>query len=70
MSALTDQDSVIRFLFDNHGVRGEILRMQEPCEKLILTRNYPRCIKAMLLELAAALRRKFACEIRAHQHPR
>ena len=54
MSALTDQDSVIRFLFDNHGVRGEILRMQEPCEKLILTRNYPRCIKAMLLELAAA----------------
>lgn len=49
-----EQNGVIRFLFDNHGVRGEILSMHDPLVKMLEHREYPVCVKKMLLELASA----------------
>ena len=51
----TQQNSVVRFLFDDHGVRGEIVHLHEPVQKLLeCVRAYPPCVKGLLLELAAA----------------
>lgn len=48
-------NSVVRFLFEDHGVRGEIVHMHEPVKKLLENINhYPDCIKALMLELAGA----------------
>lgn len=47
-------NSVIRFLFDNHGVRGEIMHMHEPCVKLLQNHNYPSCVNRLMLEMAGA----------------
>ena len=47
-------NSVIRFLFENHGVRGEILQMHEPCKALLEHHDYPLPLKKLLIELAAA----------------
>lgn len=51
---MNEQNSVIRFLFDNHGVRGEILSMKDPLVKMFEHRHYPECVKKMMLELASA----------------
>ena len=51
----TQQNSVVRFLFDDHGVRGEIVHLHKPVQKLLeCVRAYPPCVKGLLLELAAA----------------
>ena len=51
----TQPNSVVRFLFDDHGVRGEIVHLHEPMQKLLeCVRAYPPCVKGLLLELAAA----------------
>lgn len=51
----TQQNSVVRFLFDDHGVRGEIVHLHEPVQKLLeCVRAYPPCVKGLILELAAA----------------
>ena len=51
----TQQNSVVRLLFDDHGVRGEIVHLHEPVQKLLeCVRAYPPCVKGLLLELAAA----------------
>ena len=48
-------NSVVRFLFENHGVRGEIMHMHEPAQRLLEhIQHYPNCIKGLLLDLAAA----------------
>lgn len=48
-------DSVVRFLFENHGVRGEIVHMHEPVRKLLENINhYPDSVKGLMLDLAAA----------------
>ena len=48
-------NSVVRFLFEEHGVRGEIMHMHEPVKKLLENINhYPDCIKSLMLELASA----------------
>lgn len=48
-------DSVVRFLFDRHGVRGEIVHMDEPALKLMeCVKNHPACVKKLLLDLASA----------------
>lgn len=46
--------SVMRFLFDNHGVRGEIVRLKEPLQQLLAPHHYPACVAALMSELAAA----------------
>ena len=48
-----ENNSVERFLFDNHGVRGEIVKLKTPFEEL-LHKDYPSCLKKTLMELAVA----------------
>lgn len=48
------ENSVVRFLFDNHGVRGEIVHLHEPLQKLLEHKAYPLCIKKLLIQLATA----------------
>lgn len=47
-------DSVMRFLFEEHGVRGEIMHMQAPTAKLLQFHNYPESVHHLMLELAGA----------------
>lgn len=47
-------DCVVRFLFNRHGVRGEICALDNSVKALLSEHHYPRCINALLLELAAA----------------
>lgn len=51
---MKDLSSITRFLFDNHGVRGEILRLTEPCAQMLKGQNYPKCVRNMMSELAAS----------------
>ena len=48
-----NHNSIERFLFDNHGVRGEITRLKTPFEDLIHD-NYPDCLKKVMMELAVS----------------
>lgn len=47
-------DSVMRFLFDNHAVRGEIVQLNQSCLDLLANKDYPQSIRKLMLELAAA----------------
>lgn len=47
-------NSVMRFLFEEHGVRGEIMHLQTPTAKLLEFHKYPECINHLMLELAGA----------------
>jgi len=46
-------NSIERFLFDNHGVRGEIVKLKTPFEELIRS-EYPMCLKRIMMELAVS----------------
>lgn len=46
------QDEAMRFMFDNHGVRGEIATLKQSAQALLKDHNYPKAIKALMLELA------------------
>lgn len=46
-------DEVLRFLFDNHGVRGEIVSLNKACADL-MHEDYAPCVKTTMMELAAA----------------
>ncbi len=46
-------DIMTRFLFDNHGIRGEIIKIKESGEKLI-HKEYPDVLKSLMLELAVS----------------
>ena len=49
------ENSIVRFLFEEHGVRGEIVHINEPVHKLLENiTHYPLCIKSLMLELASA----------------
>ncbi len=57
MSAGNDfqtDDKIIRFIFDNHGVKGEILSLKHSTNSLFENHSYPSCIKSLLCEMAAA----------------
>lgn len=57
MSAGTDfqtDDKIMRFIFDNHGVKGEILSLKHSTDSLFENHSYPSCIKSLLCEMAAA----------------
>ena len=49
-----EKNTIVRFLFDNHGVRGEIVRLTTSCEELLEGKNYPQCVGKMMTELAVA----------------
>lgn len=48
-----EHNSVERFLFDNHGVRGEIVKIKKPFEEL-LHDSYPKVVKSVMMELSVA----------------
>ncbi|MCR5536433.1 MAG: Hsp33 family molecular chaperone HslO [Succinivibrio sp.] len=48
------QDTVSRFLFDQHAVRGEIVQLHKSSEAFLASRDYPDCEKKLLLELSCA----------------
>lgn len=50
---LNSNDVMTRFLFDNHGVRGEIIKIKESGIKL-LHKEYPQVLKSLMLELAVS----------------
>lgn len=50
---MSDRNSVLRFIFDNHGVRGEIAALHEPFLELIHD-EYPAILKKTMMELASA----------------
>lgn len=55
ISTKMQQDKVIRFLFDNHGVRGEIVHLKESVTTLLANlKIYPAPLQKLMLELAAA----------------
>lgn len=47
-------DSVMRFLFEEHGVRGEIMHMSTPTAQLMQFNHYPESVHHLMLELAGA----------------
>ncbi len=48
-------NSIVRFLFEDHGVRGEIVHIHESVRTLMDNMvDYPLCIKALMLELTSA----------------
>lgn len=47
-------NSVMRFLFEEHGVRGEIMHLQTPSAKLLEFHNYPESVNHLMLDLAGA----------------
>ncbi|MDF7666888.1 Hsp33 family molecular chaperone HslO [Orbaceae bacterium ESL0727] len=44
-------DTLNRFLFDNHPVRGEITRLEETYQAILATNNYPVAVQKLLGEL-------------------
>lgn len=46
-------DSIARFAFTNHDVRGEIVRLQDSYKSLIAGHNYPTVVQHLLGELMA-----------------
>lgn len=46
-------DAVVRFLFDNHGVRGEIVALNESATRLIENHHYAAPVKRLMQELSA-----------------
>ena len=48
-------NSVVRFLFEDHGVRGDMLHMHEAVQPILEhMKPYPKAIKQLMLELASA----------------
>lgn len=48
------ENSVVRFLFENHGVRGEITHLHEPLKDLLSNHFYPKCVNKLMMQLASA----------------
>lgn len=46
------QDFVQRFLFKDLGIRGQVLRLDDAWQKMILDRHYPRVIAKLLGDLS------------------
>ncbi|RUO23624.1 Hsp33 family molecular chaperone HslO [Aliidiomarina iranensis] len=47
------QDSIARFAFTNHDVRGEIVRLHESYKSLLAGHDYPKIVQQLLGELMA-----------------
>ncbi len=52
--AKDSSDSVVRFLFEQHAVRGEICLLKKSVQDLLLRHHYPRPLRRLMLELAAS----------------
>lgn len=47
-------DSVVRFLFEQHAVRGEICYLNKSVNDLLSRHNYPRALRSLMLELSVS----------------
>ena len=47
------QDSIARFAFTNHDVRGELVRLEQSYQQLLKGHNYPPAVQQLLGELMA-----------------
>ncbi|KKO43804.1 molecular chaperone Hsp33, partial [Arsukibacterium sp. MJ3] len=45
------QDSIARFSFTNHDVRGELVRLQSSYQSLLQGHDYPLSVQQLLGEL-------------------
>lgn len=46
------KDEIVRFLFENHGVRGEIMRTQQAMKDLFAHHTYPPVIENLMMDLS------------------
>ena len=46
-----NMDTLNRFLFDNHPVRGEITRLEKTYQSILENHNYPIAVQNLLGEL-------------------
>ena len=51
---MTDRDSLQRFLFDAHGVRGEIVHLDAAWQAVLQTHDYPQAVAGQLGRAMAA----------------
>lgn len=51
---ILDADKVSRFIFENHGVRGEIVKLNDTIVNLLAKHNYKKCVEQLLKELSLA----------------
>lgn len=47
-------DSIHRFIFDAYGIRGELIKLEESCQRMLHGHNYPPLIASLLQQAAAA----------------
>ena len=50
----TNMDTLNRFLFDNHPIRGEITRLEQTYQAILDNHNYPIAVQKLLGELLVA----------------
>lgn len=46
-------DQIHRFIFDTHGIRGEIVKLTQSADRMLQDHNYPVVIASMLQQAAA-----------------
>ncbi|OCF94760.1 Hsp33 family molecular chaperone [Gilliamella sp. wkB308] len=51
---MIDMDTLNRFIFDNHPVRGEITRLEQTYQAILDNHNYPVAVQNLLGELLVA----------------
>lgn len=53
-ATIIDMDTLNRFIFDNHPVRGEITRLEQTYQAILDNHNYPVAVQNLLGELLVA----------------
>lgn len=53
-ATIIDMDTLNRFIFDNHPVRGEITRLEQTYQAILDNHNYPIAVQNLLGELLVA----------------
>jgi len=46
-------DTIHRFIFDNYGIRGELVRLAESSQQMVEAHQYPAIISNLLQQAAA-----------------
>ncbi|MCW8880135.1 MAG: Hsp33 family molecular chaperone HslO [Kangiellaceae bacterium] len=46
-------DKIHRFIFDTHGIRGEIVKLEDSCQRMLQDHNYPPVLASLLQQAAA-----------------
>jgi len=46
-------DKIQRFIFDTHGIRGELVKLTDSIQRMLLNHNYPEVVASLLQQAAA-----------------